>query len=149
MEYRIKFSWKKEYIRMVAQAVLNFETDYGQGIPAKKAEKVGLPPRGVFAFSPKGELLGGLTFRVYNDWVFLEQGHVWEPHRRKGIYATLMRELEMVARKAGLVGIDVWTYEWEAPAVYEALGFVRNGQHRNFPKGNTSIEFVKELEETP
>lgn len=143
----IRFSNEKKYIRMVSQAVLNFETEHGKGIPAKDAEQMGLPPEGVFAVSEKGELLGGITFRVYNDWVWIENGFVWEPHRRKGIYATLIRELEKLARKAGLAGMDVWTYEWEAPAVYEALGFTRNGVHHNFPRGNTSIEYIKEFGE--
>lgn len=141
----IEFSKDKNRIRTVVQAVLNFETEHGNKIPSKSADQVGLPAEGIFAMSENGELLGGLTYRVYNDWVFMEHGYVWEPHRRKGIYTSLIRELESVAKKAGLAGMDVWTYEWEAPALYEALGFVRNGVHHNFPRGNTAIEYVKEL----
>lgn len=143
----IEFSQEKNKIRIVVQAVLNFETEHGNKISSKSAEQVGLPPEGVFAMSENGELLGGLTYRVYNDWVWLEQGFVWKPHRRKGIYTRLIRELEIVAKKAGLMGMDVWTYEWEAPEVYEALGFRHNGVHHNFPRGNTALSYVKEFEE--
>lgn len=145
LEYDIKYLVNRKYIRQVMQAILDFETEHGQGIKARVADKIGLPPEGVFAFSLNGALLGGLTFRVYNDWVFLEQGYVWEPYRRQGIYAELIGCIELFARKAGLVGLDVWTYEWEAPAVYEALGFTRNGALHNFPRGNTSIHYIKEF----
>lgn len=144
-EYDIKHLTNKKYIRQVMQAILDFEHEHGTGIKAKVADKVGLPPEGVFAFALNGTLLGGLTFRVYNDWVFMEQGFVWPIYRRMGIYADLIDVMEQMARTAGLVGLDVWTYEWEAPAVYEALGFVRNGVLHNFPRGNTSIHYIKEF----
>lgn len=146
MDYYIELSHEPKYIRMVTQAVLNFEAEHGTGIPAKDADKVGLAPGGIFAFSENDELLGGITYHILNDWVFIGEGFVWEPHRRKGIYSALMAELETVARASGKAGLDVWTYEWEAPAVYEALGFTKNGVHRNFPKGNTSIQYIKEFE---
>lgn len=143
ISYDIRNSTNKKYIRQVMQAILDFESDHGKGIEAKVADKVGLPPEGVFAFAPNGELLGGLTYRVYNDWVFMEQGFVWPLYRRMGIYADLIGTLEQAARSAGLVGMEVWTYTWEAPAVYEALGFKRGAVLRDFPRGNTSIEYQK------
>lgn len=143
IEYDIRHSANKKYIRQVMQAILDFEHEHGKGIEAKVADKVGLPPEGVFAFAPNGELLGGLTYRVYNDWVFLDYGFVWDPYRGQGIYAGLIHTLEQAARSAGLVGMEVWTYTWEAPSVYEALGFERGAVLRDFPRGNTSIEYQK------
>lgn len=147
MDWHIEFSRDQKYIRMVTQAVLNFETEHGTGIRSKDAGEVGLSPDGIFAFSENDELLGGITYHICNDWLFINEGFVWEPHRRQGIYLALMAELEAAARASGLEGMDVWTYEFEAPAVYEALGFIRSGVHRNFPKGNTSIQYIKEFEE--
>lgn len=161
-----------EYIRRITQAVLDFETEHGQGIPAQDAGDMSLPTLGVFAVSggkgdpsldktflspistdvgqlpesPDEQLLGGVTFQIHNDWLFLGSGFVWEPYRGKGVYSALMHELEALARRLELSGIDIWTYEWEAPALYEALGFTRNGIHHNFPKGNTAIEYIKEFE---
>lgn len=145
LEYDIKYLTNQTYIRQVMQAILDFEAEHGQGIKARVADKIGLSPEGAFAFSLNGALLGGLTFQVYNDWVFLEYGFVWPLYRRTGIYAELIGCIEQFARKAGLVGLHVWTYEWEAPAVYEALGFTSNGALRNFPRGNTLIHYIKEF----
>lgn len=146
MDGYIEISHEPKYIRRVAQAVLDFEGKHGTGILFKDADEEGLAPSGIFAFSENDELLGGITYHTANDWVFIREGFVWEPYRRRGIYAALMAELEEAARASGFVGLDVWTYEWEAPEVYEALGFVQNGVHRNFPKGNTSIQYIKEFE---
>lgn len=145
LDYDIVSSTEQGPIRQVMQAILDYEAEHGKNIPSKDADKVGLPPEGIFAYSLDGKLLGGLTLRIYNDWVYLEHGFVWPEYRRQGIYAELIAIVERSAREQGLTGLDVWTYEWEAPDVYEALGFSANGCLHDFPRGDTTIHYIKDF----
>lgn len=53
--------------------------------------------------------------------------------------------IESWARKVDISGIIVSTYDFEAPEVYERLGFTRGAVLPNCPKGNTSIDYYKVL----
>ena len=99
---------------------------------------------GAFAIAGD-ELLGGVTFNAHNDWVWLQCGFVYEPQRRQGIYRSLLEIVERWAKESGMSGIFVSTYDFEAPLVYERLGFTRGAVLGNCPKGNTSINYYKEL----
>ena len=102
-------------------------------------------PMGVYAFA--GVLLvGGITFFVHNDWVFLECGYVEEEYRGLGIYTSIMEEIEWMSREKNLSGMFVSTYTFEAPALYERLGFTLGGVMHDCPMGNTSLDYIKKFD---
>lgn len=88
-------------------------------------------------------LIGGLTFEVDNDWVFLRCGFVAPPFRKMGIYTALVRKVERYARESGHCGVWLCTHDFEAPALYEKLGYTLGTLLPNCPKGNTTYDYYK------
>ena len=144
-KWKITHGTDAERINAVTAALYRFEAKNGTGdkIKAKRPEN---DSAGEGAFADVGNvLIGGLTFHVHNDWVFLHCGYVWEQYRGIGVYTSLVESVENVARNAGLSGIFVSTYDFEAPGLYERLGFTRGAVLHNCPEGNTSIDYYKDF----
>lgn len=141
---RLVMSNDRNLILDITKAVMDFEAENGVNLGGRTVNDDRIAPYGVFAFSGE-EILGGLTFNIHNDWVWLQCGFVWVKHRRQGVYRSLLDLIESWAKNVGISGIIVSTYDFEAPAVYERMGFTRGTVLPNCPKGNTSIDFYKEL----
>lgn len=143
---RLVMSDDRDLILSITNALMSFEAENGVNLNGRSVNADRIAQYGAFAFSG-GELSGGLTFNVYNDWVWLQCGYVCAELRRQGIYKSLLNFIESWAQKVSISGIFVSTYDFEAPAVYERLGFTRGAVLGNCPKGNTSIDYYKELME--
>lgn len=143
-EMRLVMSDDRDLILYITDAIMRFEAENGTNLDGRKVNADRIAPCGAFALSGK-DVLGGITFNINNDWVWLQCGFVCSEHRRKGIYRSLMDLIESWARNVGISGIIVSTYDFEAPEVYERLGFTRGAVLPNCPKGNTSIDYYKVL----
>jgi|GEM_PF-4431637 len=143
MSIEITMLKNAEYACMVENWIIDYENEKGCGINRLKVEK-GEDFPGIYAFK-NDMLIGGLTFCVQNDWLFLHCGFVLPEYRGKRIYSTFLHELEIFAKKSKLSGIHVSTYSFEAPHIYEHLGFRKGAALKDLPKGNTSIDYYKYL----
>lgn len=141
---RLTMSDDRDLILTTTNDLMGFEAAYGVNLYGRSVNADRIAQYGAFALSGT-EVLGGLTFNIHNDWVWLQCGFVCEELRRQGIYRSLLDLIESWAREAGISGIMVSTYDFEAPAVYERLGFIRGAVLPNCPKGNTSIDYYKVL----
>ena len=143
---RIKFRLgvNQEYATKVTVALDRFERGNGRHPELMAQKEVGEDPLGVYATVGK-TLVGGVTFYIHNGWIFLLCGYVWPEWRNKGIYKKMLEILAVKAKLTGLSGIFASTYDWEAPKVYERLGFIRGAVLCNCPRGNTSIDYYKEV----
>jgi len=128
------------YATTITNWLIEYQNENGNNINKPMRESVDL--RGIYAFCGD-ELIGGLTFTTRYEWVFLDCGFVLPEYRNQGIYKDIMRSIERAARKEGLCGVWVSTYEFEAPYIYESLGYTKGCILRNLPKGNTSIDYYK------
>lgn len=136
----------RDLILCTTNALMDFEATHGVNLDERSVNADRIAPYGAFAFSGCA-LSGGITFNIHNDWVWLQCGYVCAEMRRQGIYKSLLDLIESWARKVGISGIIVSTYDFEAPAVYERLGFTRGTVLPNCPKGNTSIDYYKVLQD--
>lgn len=147
LEHKDVIMWITENFA-AAEAVTNalnmYERTYAKNPEFIIPKEVGAHPVGIYAYE-KSELLGGITYYTHNDWIFLLCGYVWPEWRERGIYRTMIETLAEKLKVVGISGIFASTYDWEAPKVYEALGFTRGAILRNCPKGNTSIDYYKEI----
>lgn len=142
---------ERETIDAITGAVLKNSAKLGSGKKIKEryrkykigAEKYNAPV-GIFAMIDN-VLVGGITYHLQNDWVFLHCGYVWEQYRGMGVYSELMKTLETAARNKGMSGLFVSTYDFEAPKVYEHMGFSKGAILTNCPDGNTSIDYFKDF----
>lgn len=139
----VNFIDNPEYANMVENWLVDYENKNGNGI---NRERVAEPFNGMGIYAMDGNaLVGGLTFRIQNDWIFLCCGYVLPEYRGRRIYSTFIFELEHMAAERGLSGIFVSTYTFEAPRVYEHLGFMKGATLEDLPKGNTNIDYYKKL----
>lgn len=147
---RIFHSEDRTYISMITEGVLQFEAEHGTGEKIKARYNEFLRDGkldaqfGVFA-SIYGKVIGGITYHISNDWVFLHSGFVEEAYRGIGVYSALMDTIERNARTCGLSGMFVSTYDFSAPAIYEHTGFKKGAVLTNCPDGNTSIDYYKDF----
>lgn len=141
--------WTSEgdYAERVTAALEEYELAHIQHPERQQKKEAAKGMNGVYAVRGD-ELLGGITYYTHNDWVFLVSGFVWEQWRGLGIYRAIMDAIEKRSREIGMGGIFVSTYDVEAPALYEKLGFKRGCELTNCPQGNTSLDFYKPLPDT-
>ena len=92
-----------------------------------------------------GSTIGGLWGATGNDWLFIQLLVVPEALRGQGIGRQLMSlaEAEASKRECSFVWLD--TFEFQAKAFYERLGYTCFGQLENYPKGFARFFMQKAL----
>lgn len=139
----IKFDDNSEHAKTIYNWLSDYENKNGKGINRTHIPQgETIDGIGIYAFN-NGEFVGGLTYRIQNDWIFLCCGYVLPEYRGRRIYSTFIYEIEKMAAKQNLSGIFVSTYTFEAPHIYEHLGFTRGAVLEDLPKGNTNIDYYK------
>ena len=91
------------------------------------------------------EVLGGLWGRTAYDWLFVELLFVPESLRGRGVGTELMMraETEAVARGCRSAWLD--TFEFQARAFYERLGYSCFGELEDYPVGASRYFMRKRL----
>ncbi|MEM5474174.1 GNAT family N-acetyltransferase [Hoeflea sp. AS60] len=96
------------------------------------AEKLGKPfdpePFHLRASDADGQLVGGLAAHKVQGWLFIKLLGIAEGQRGNGIGRTLLSRAESFARREGLVGVYLDTFEFQAPRFYEAQGYTECGR---------------------
>ena len=101
-----------------------------------------------FAFEAldNGERVGvAMGYRLY-DWLYVEYLAVTDASRGKGVGSRLLERAEAHARELSLEGVALDTFGYQAPAYYEAQGYV---EHMVIPGKNRErdrIFFQKRLQ---
>lgn len=133
-----------EYAIMIENWLINYQIKYGKGIHNHNIASNTSCGTGVYAFN-EDKLVGGLTFHIHNDWIFLNCGYILPEYRGQKIYSKFLHEIEKLAIRSKLSGMFVSTYTFEAPHIYEHFGFVKGSVLKDMPKGNTNIDYYKKL----
>ncbi|MER8656211.1 GNAT family N-acetyltransferase [Mesorhizobium sp. M0847] len=94
-----------------------------------------------------GQTTGGLWARGYYDWVYIELIFVPKELRGRKIGARLVRSAERWALRSGCVGVWLDTFEFQAPAFYQSLGYETFGHLSNYPRGSRRYFLRKEFPE--
>jgi GNAT superfamily N-acetyltransferase len=74
-----------------------------------------------------GEVVGGAWAVDNCGWAFLDLLYVPDDMRGQQLGTRLLHEVEAIARKLGLIGMWVNTYDFQARGFYERQGFVEFG----------------------
>jgi len=120
------------------------------GIRAFNAAATGHPagPRPLSVLVRDGEggaVLGGLTGRTSNGWLFIELFHLPEALRGGGLGARLLRRAEEEARARGCTGVWLDTFSFQAPDFYRKQGYQPFGELPDYPEGHSRLFLFKRL----
>ncbi|MGF0538319.1 GNAT family N-acetyltransferase [Agrobacterium sp. ES01] len=100
------------------------------------------------AVNAEGNMLGGLFGAHLQRWFFVKLLAVSAEARGHGIGARLLSEAEALARREGLVGIYLDTFEFQAPRFYLREGYREIGRLPKVGDAPQRIWFAKEFNDT-
>ena len=104
-----------------------------------------------------GQLLGGRLRNDQGEIIAAFNGHTWggccviahlwvhESARGRGIGRALLHAAEQEARRRGCEQVVLSTHSFQAPAFYRRLGYEKQAEIRDDPKGYASIVYAKRL----
>ena len=92
-----------------------------------------------------GEVLGGLWGHTAYEWLFTQLLVVPADLRGTGLGTEIMRLAEAEVVQRGCHGAWLDTFEFQARAFYERLGYVCFGELPNYPSGYTRFFMRKDL----
>jgi len=104
-----------------------------------------------------GRLLGGRMRNEAGDVIAGFNGHTWggccvvahlwvhELHRGRGLGRSLVQAIEAEALRRGCEQIVLSTHSFQAPALYERLGYEKQAVIQGQPRGYANIVYVKHV----
>lgn len=106
-------------------------------------------PLSIVARDAQGALVAGLNGVSHWRWLYVRHLWVEKSQRGGGLGRRVMVEAERLAKERGCVGVYVDTFDPQAAAFYETLGFTRAGEIVGFPPGHARFFLSKLLADTP
>lgn len=94
-----------------------------------------------------GTVVGGLWARTNYAWLVIEMLFVPEQLRGRGVGSRLVQKAEAAARVRGCIGMQVDTFDFQARAFYERLGFAVFGIQEDLPPGHRCFYLCKRLDQ--
>ena len=130
-----------------------YQVKYGNGIDANglvwgNHRIVGSWPHESIYAHDRGKLIGGALFSDNDDWIYLDRAFILPEYRGQGIYSAIVKKIDECAEQHNIRGIEVHTWDFEAPNIYEHLGFTRGCVFPDKPKRNTEYHYFKLYEST-
>jgi ribosomal protein S18 acetylase RimI-like enzyme len=110
----------------------------GDGLDRSNAEAAPLDQvkeLACFARTADGGLVGGAVGRTWGACCELQQLWVHPEYRGSGVATRLVRAFEQAARSRGCETVYLFTYSFQAPALYRALGYVIAHTIGGYPAG--------------
>ncbi len=92
-----------------------------------------------------GETIAGLSGHTWGGCCEILRLWVDAAARRRGVGSALLRAAEREAIKRGCAQIVLTTHSFQAPALYERLGYARVATIENYPRGHAQLVYVKAL----
>ncbi|WNB91021.1 GNAT family N-acetyltransferase [Bacillus sp. NEB1478] len=148
MDYKIEVSLEEnnEFAAFLGSQIKEFNNE--NSFHHKESRKIGaVQPIHIIVTDENQKWLGGISARIYWNW--LEIDHFWfsEQLRGKGIGQTLLKKTEEIAVKKGAVKALLSTFNFQARTFYEKYGYKVVGKIEDYPPGSTFYTMVKPLKE--
>jgi ribosomal protein S18 acetylase RimI-like enzyme len=106
-------------------------------------------PLSCFARTASNEVVGGALGRTWGRCCELQQLWVDPAYRRRGIATRLVRQLELHAQARGCHIFYLETFNFQAPALYRALGYEVRYEHTAYPHGIVKYLMVRDAAREP
>lgn len=92
-----------------------------------------------------GEWLGGLTAKIYWNWLAIEDFWMDKDIRKKGIGSKLLRKAEEIAKEHECKRAFLKTFGFQAKPFYEKHGYSVVGKLNDYPPGSVFYWMEKTL----
>jgi ribosomal protein S18 acetylase RimI-like enzyme len=102
-------------------------------------------PLSCFARAESGQVIGGAVGRWWGPCCELQQLWVLPSHRSSGIGTQLIRAFEARAAEYGCSSFYLETFNFQAPALYQSLGYNVAYEHNVYPHGIVKYVMVKHV----
>jgi GNAT superfamily N-acetyltransferase len=93
----------------------------------------------------RGVVQGGVIASTVFSVMHLEVLWVAEQYRRQGYGAQLVLGAEQIGLENGCLASQTWTFSFQGPGFYPALGYEPIGVYDGYPNGITEHAFIKRL----
>jgi GNAT superfamily N-acetyltransferase len=148
MNYHLDVSLEEnnEFAAFLGSQIREFNNE--NSLHHKESRKKGaVQPIHIMVSDENKKWLGGISGRVYWNW--LEIDHFWfsEQIRSKGLGQTLLKRTEEIALEKGAVKALLTTFDFQARTFYEKYGYTVVGKIEDYPPGSTFFTMVKPLKE--
>ncbi len=104
-------------------------------------------PLKCFVRLPSGGVIGGALAETWGGRCSLDILWVDEAHRGRGIGAELVRQMETAALERGCTVMMLNTFSFQAPSLYERLGYREVCRFEGYPHGIAKHFYEKRLDE--
>jgi GNAT superfamily N-acetyltransferase len=95
-----------------------------------------------------GNIVGGITTSTMYWAQYLETFWVDKRCRGQGYGRDLLLEAERLAKKNGCIVSQTYTFSWQAPDFYEAVGYELKATYDGYVEGITELILMKSLDST-
>lgn len=100
----------------------------------------------VFLRDADENLVGGLIGSTYWQWLYIDVFWIHESYRGGGYGISLLSTAEQEAVKRGCQYAYLDTFSFQAPELYQKLGYVIFGELSDFPLGHSRFFLRKVLQ---
>jgi len=146
---QIELTKDAERARQVTDHLVAYNVASGVRAFSSTAPENEVEPLHAFATNGGGEIVAGLVARTINRWGWMEVDILWvsEAARGQGLGSRLLAEAEREARARGCRFAKLYTSRFQAPGFYPKQGYTLYGKLEDFPPGETTYFYRKELSE--
>jgi GNAT superfamily N-acetyltransferase len=106
-------------------------------------------PLSCFARAESGQVIGGAVGRWWGPCCELQQLWVSPSHRGRGIGTQLIQAFEARAQEHGCSSFYLETFSFQAPSLYQSLGYAVAYEHKVYPHGIVKYILVKHVSGNP
>lgn len=144
MELNIIISDDKEYQNIIRQGIRCFNNEKHPEMEIFNIyrEKGYNDPFGFYVISDN-QIIGGIIARKKMQWLDVDILFINEKYRKQGIGSQLINKVIEYSKKEELVGVHLYTLDFQAKGFYEKQGFKLIAEIKDWPKGITRYEFIK------
>ena len=148
IEQNIIISTNKDYEEIVRNSIKDFnhENHPEQPIFEIYREKWYNEPFGFYALLDN-QVIGGIIAHKKMQWLDIDILYVNPNFREKKIGSHLMNKATKYCKQEDLIGIHLYTLDFQAKVFYEKQGFKLIAEIENWPKGITRYEFIKYIDD--
>lgn len=144
IEENIVVSTNKEYEKVIREGIKSFNNKNHPEHPIFQIyrEKGYNDPFGFYALLDN-QIIGGMIAHKKMQWLDIDILYVNENFRENKIGSHLINKAIEYCKKEELVGIHLYTLDFQAKGFYEKKGFKLIAEIKDWPKGITTYEFIK------